>query len=345
MIDSKGEILYLEYDLVQSDYCTQDGFLYNFNEFNHSVEKIDLDRLELVEKFPFQKEGPNGTGFHIFSLSSNGGGKLFLLSEIGAAFFSIEGKRLEKYEWSKVSGTNGAIADEEFLQQQIMNPNFDHLVFGLAIDHKLNKVSLKKLDATENLISTYQIDPKENFKRYTLGDLTTFNKWNPRVFIDSQHDRIIVSHEFSNDFYVYSPENDLLQSVSYASQLTPSYVTIKAEGDLINSTDDRVIALESYLGQVSFGQVVWDSQKKKYYRLSFASKFSDKKRENRLLHETVSVKVFLSVFDEQFNFLSEVAIPELKILSPSKYFVKDGKIWLYQNFSDELGFIIIDIET
>ena len=26
-----------------------------------------------------------------------------------------------------------------------------------------------------------------------------------------------------------------------------------------------------------------------------------------------------------------------------KYFAKDGKLWVCQNFSDELGFVVIDI--
>ncbi|MCS4433732.1 DUF4221 domain-containing protein [Aquiflexum gelatinilyticum] len=343
MIDSKEQILYLEEDLIRSDYCLQDGFLYNFNGFDHSIEKIDLDRLELVEKFPLEKEGPNGTGFYIFGLTGIGGGKLFLTSETGGSIFSLEGKLLRKYDWSKVTPANGGIAEDEYLQQHIMNPNFDEFVFALAMDQVLNKVSLKKLSADEKLISNYRIDPNENFKKFTLGDLTTFNKWIPRVFIGSQHDRIIVSHEFSNDFYVYSPETDLLQTVSYFPSLTPNMVTVAAEGDLINSIDDRILALESYLGQVSFGQLVWDTQTRKYYRLSFSSKFNDKKREKRLLHETVNVKVFLTVFDEQFNFIYEFEIPDLKILSPSKYFAKDGKLWVYQNFSDELGFVRIGI--
>jgi hypothetical protein len=25
-----------------------------------------------------------------------------------------------------------------------------------------------------------------------------------------------------------------------------------------------------------------------------------------------------------------------------KYFAKDGKLWVFQNFSDELGFIVVD---
>jgi hypothetical protein len=39
------------------------------------------------------------------------------------------------------------------------------------------------------------------------------------------------------------------------------------------------------------------------------------------------VRVFLSVFDLEFNFLHELEIPELSSFD-NDYFVKDGKIWL-----------------
>jgi len=54
-----------------------------------------------------------------------------------------------------------------------------------------------------------------------------------------------------------------------------------------------------------------------------------------------STQVFLSLFDEAFNFVSEV---ELKELSDEyfKYFAKDGKLWVSQSFSDELGFLVFD---
>jgi hypothetical protein len=53
--------------------------------------------------------------------------------------------------------------------------------------------------------------------------------------------------------------------------------------------------------------------------------------------------VFVSVFDHEFNLVSELEIPELKN-EGMKYFAKDGKLWISQNFSDELGFIVVDVK-
>lgn len=342
VVDSMGEILYLEYLLQVSDYCQQDGFLYNYSEFDHSIEKIDLDRLELVDKYPLQKEGPDGTGSWISSLKSMGNGKLFLAGQFGG-HFNLEGRLVKKFDWNNISLAQGGMDDKENVYQQMANPSFDHLAFGLVTDHSTNRISLKKLNIADTLISTFEIDPNGNYKKYTLGDLTTYNKWDPRVFITSQQDKMIVSHEFSNDFYVYSPENDDLQQVTYSSLHTSSKVTIATEGDLINSIEDRINALESYHEQVSFGPLVLDPQKERYYRLSSSRTFGEEKRERRLLHETTNIDVFLSVFDMEFNLLSEMPIPELNINPSAKYFVKEGMLWVFENMDDEMGFVRVAI--
>ncbi|MDN3688773.1 DUF4221 family protein [Cyclobacterium jeungdonense] len=342
VVDSMGEILYLEYLLQVSDYCQEDEFLYNYSEFDHSIEKIDLDRLELVDKYPLQKEGPDGTGSWISSLKSMGNGKLFLAGQYGG-HFNLEGRLVKKFDWNNISLAQGGMDDKENVYQQMANPSFDHLAFGLVTDHSTNRISLKKLNIADTLISTFEIDPNGNYKKYTLGDLTTYNKWDPRVFITSQQDELIVSHEFSNDFYVYSPEYDELQQVTYSSQHTPSKITIATEGDVINSIEDRINALESYHEQVSFGPLVLDPQNERYYRLSSSRTFGEEKRERRLLHETTNIDVFLSVFDMEFNLLSETPIPELNTNPSAKYFVKDGMLWVFQNRDDEMGFVRVVI--
>ncbi len=342
MVDGKGHLFDLTYLLLNSDYCEQDGFLYTYNKFDHGIDKIDLDLMELEDNYPLQKEGPDGTGSWISSLKSMGDGKLFLAGQFGG-HFNLEGRLVKKFEWERLSGIKGGIADEEYVYQQMANPSFGHLAFALVIDDLADRISLKKLNTNDTLISTYEIDPYGNYKKYTLGDLTSYNIWDPRVFIASQDDKIIVSHEFSNDFYVYYPMEDNLESVTYSSIHTPSKVTITTEGDLVNSTDDRISALQFYLEQVSFGPLAYDKQRKRYYRLSASSKFGQEKKENRILHETISVKVFLTVFDQEFNFLSEIPIPELSNKSSAKYFVKDGKLWVFQNRDDELGFVRVAI--
>ena len=287
--------------------------------------------MHRVLAYPRLKKHGNGNHCSLADLAICGG------------HFNLEVRLVKKFEWDKISGANGGMAEKLFLYQQMANPNFEHLAFGLFTDHSTNKISLKKLNIADTLISTFEIDPYGNYKKYTLGDLTTYNKWDPRVFITSQQDKMIVSHEFSNDFYVYSPENDELQQVTYSSLYTPSKVTIATEGDLINSIEDRINALESYLEQVSFGPLVLDPQNERYYRLSSSSTFGEEKRERRLLHETTNIDVFLSVFDMEFNLLSEMPIPELNINPSAKYFVKEGMLWMFQNRDDEMGFVRVAI--
>jgi hypothetical protein len=50
MVDSKDEILYLNAYLMQSSLSPDLKFLYNFNQQEFSLEKINLDRLELEGK-------------------------------------------------------------------------------------------------------------------------------------------------------------------------------------------------------------------------------------------------------------------------------------------------------
>lgn len=343
VIDSKGHIFYLKYSLLQSNYSQQDGFLYTYNGFDHSMDRVDLEKLEFADNYPLQEEGPDGTGSRVFTVISMGMGKLFLAGQL-AGVFTLDGKLVKKFEWNNIPSSHGGISGGEFIYQHMAIPEFDHLAFALVTDHIANKASLKRLNPTNKQISTYEIDPNGNFRKYTLGDLTNFNNWTPTVFLSNQLDKLIVSHEYSNDFYVYSPESEDLKQVIYSSIHTPSTVTITTEGDFNNSIDDRRKALQSYREQVSFGPLVWDPQNKRYYRLSSSSTFGEEKREDRNLHETTSVDVYLSVFDQEFKVISEIPIPELNNKSSAKYFVKDGMLWVFENRDDEMGFVRIIFE-
>ncbi|WP_332912062.1 hypothetical protein [Algoriphagus boritolerans] len=71
--------------------------------------------------------------------------------------------------------------------------------------------------------------------------------------------------------------------------------------------------------------------------------FSDDRINGSFLPEVLKTSVFLSVFDSDFTLIYELAIPGLNY-NFGKYFSKDGKFWIYQNFSDDLGFVIIEIK-
>ncbi|HSI74268.1 MAG TPA: hypothetical protein VK957_00165 [Lunatimonas sp.] len=86
---------------------------------------------------------------------------------------------------------------------------------------------------------------------------------------------------------------------------------------------------------------VWDREKQRYLRISAKRVFSDIREEGAFLPEIKEVIVCLSVFDDEFNLMSETVIPELNT-DFVKYFAKDGKLWVYENFSDELGFLVFE---
>jgi hypothetical protein len=52
--------------------------------------------------------------------------------------------------------------------------------------------------------------------------------------------------------------------------------------------------------------------------------------------------VFISIFDEDLNLLTESPVTE-QTAPPKKHFVKDGKIWIFENVEDELAFIRLGI--
>ncbi|WP_158859010.1 DUF4221 family protein [Lunatibacter salilacus] len=51
-----GDQLVFPYLIAERSFFTENSrYLFNFNDFDHTLEKIDLDKLELTEKHPFDK--------------------------------------------------------------------------------------------------------------------------------------------------------------------------------------------------------------------------------------------------------------------------------------------------
>lgn len=71
LIDPGGEFIYLNAEMRQSSLSGDHKFLYNYNERELTLEKINLDELALEKKIQYEKEGPNGLGSFITYLNIN----------------------------------------------------------------------------------------------------------------------------------------------------------------------------------------------------------------------------------------------------------------------------------
>jgi hypothetical protein len=95
--------------------------------------------------------------------------------------------------------------------------------------------------------------------------------------------------------------------------------------------------------EINFLLPVFDEKNKVYYRFSYAMEFDDEENPDSLLEEVKNTKVYLSIYDENLHMLRESPIPLLN-KKPGHHFVKDGKIWIFENIEDEMGFVRIKVD-
>ncbi|WP_186757617.1 DUF4221 family protein [Echinicola salinicaeni] len=343
-IDSKGEILDLKYNLVNSGFSNDKRTLYNLNHFDFSLEKIDLTQKELITKNYFQKNGPSGIGssftsFHVFSDNS------FLISNdfYSAKIFNHKGDFIKKISLRDKKWKGERLKEEEISRKKIFLRNSTARLFTIISKEgplKSNKVELAVLDSDEGLISRFNIDPEQKFKSHSLSS-TDNHYMSPRIYLSEENNLALVSHEFTNEIYWFDNLSQELQLVDYKSNLTPNEVELKINNHL-GTKEEFFEGYMSMLSQIRFGPVTYDELNEQYYRLSYQLEFEESPSQNIAFPEASKRKTFITVFDKEFNVITEALIPELDFII-TNYFAKDGKIWIFNNYNDELVFIRLQI--
>jgi len=332
MIDAKGNILFLEYRLSKSDHLQKEGLLYNYNRFDHSIEKINFNRLELVDKIYLEKDGPNGIS--PYKLQMIDSVTVFLFDHSKSGLYGWDGQLVKQFDWE------AGLSDNELLRTQAYLPSLSHIVFAISLDEHANAVSLKKLDTDKGTVNQFDIDPNGNYDRYTLEikDPGNYSRIDPLVHLYVENDKIFVTHEFSNEIYFYNAETEGLETKLYQSSFTANKVITQEKDRHLSSFNELQDSYTAFLEQARFGVLVWDEVHRRYYRLSAFKKFSDTRKERELTPDILKNNIILSIFDEDLNLLKEMLIPELDS-EREKYFVKDGSLWVFKNFNDEMGFV------
>ncbi|MFO7825934.1 MAG: DUF4221 family protein [Cyclobacterium sp.] len=132
LVDPGDEILYLGANLNYAELSADGRFLYNYNPTDHALEKIDLDELKFVEKIPFEREGPQGTGpfFHPFFLLE-GDSVLVAGSLKHAAIFNLEVEKLEEVKLQQALDELAVLEGGDFFRLRSVIPSNYRLFFWL----------------------------------------------------------------------------------------------------------------------------------------------------------------------------------------------------------------------
>jgi len=341
IIDSKNKPIDLSNKISISDLGNDASSLFIYNSFDHSIDEIILDSLVVGTKIPLLKEGPTGTGDNVSNIKVLKDGGLFIKSSTNSGIYDMFGKLKRKIEWKNATDSTG--------KKIGLTPRIGIMIganmFGISYKEKNKEVFFDILDTLDNSISRYDIDINNSYSGYVLeiNNQNSYSFLDPMVYISVADSVILISHEYSSNLILYNTFLKTIETIEYFPKLTPTSAE-NVLGTQIISSEMLSEKYQNFLEQVRFSPPVWDKSKKVYYRLSAIRRFSDIKKEGEFIPEILMTNVYLTIFDFQFNIKSEVEIPELSSES-GKYFVKNGKLWIYQNFLDELGFLVLDIKN
>jgi hypothetical protein len=302
-----------------------------------------LDDLRLEEKIQFEKEGPNGTG-QFFGRITLLGEKQFTVENINRVeLFSLDGKKLKTMLLDKFliePGINEHVLSSPILVEEayrlyvltdrIEGNNYTLGIFNLQNNDAL-RMPLKSLENPNSYIFTLR-----------MGKASIIVS--PKIGIEKFGTKMVLSNQINNSFTIIETSIDSLYSKSYKSHLTAdskinNYII---EHETVESMEEEYA---KFLQDINFIPPFWDEKNELFYRFSYHEMESQDNKD-----EDVKIKVYLSVFDNDLNFLGESYVPQLKTIRGDisfrefpKHFAKDGKIWIYQNINDELAFVRLSI--
>lgn len=162
-------------------------------------------------------------------------------------------------------------------------------------------------------------------------------------YLNKVGNRLIYSSTAFCDLFVIDIEKDSVYQVSYEPVLTAKAKKGGYQSEVDSEKRFKEVMAEIY-AEINYQAPLWDEKNNKFYRFSYETNPAED-TDGPLLGSAQSKKiskVFISIFDEDFNLLGESELKDFKSV-PEHPFVKDNKIWHYVNVDDELGFVRISI--
>ncbi len=153
---------------------------------------------------------------------------------------------------------------------------------------------------------------------------------------------LFITNNSLNEVLVYDLEADSTFTKAWDSDFFGKGKSYLPPKEVENSSGQIEDIIRKIKEDIVFENFFWDLSRRRFYRFASSEHFAEEKDQYGR-HEPTRADVYLSVFDESLNLLAEVLIPELKA-TPKKHFLKDNKIWIFENIEDELAFIRLGLE-
>jgi len=340
MVDPGDEIINLYTGLWVSAIHPSGSYLYNWDQKNMVLEKINLDKLMLEEKIPYEKEGPNGVGSFVSWISLTDDDQIVIGNFQDMGLFNFKGEKIKalRLRGEQIEG-DLLESNENFSRKSILTSDGNHL-YGILGSWSGKSFTLGRMDFNSKTLKKFPLPDYDKLSDYTtilsssgMQEITVADQ-----YIEQVEDRIIFSTAVFNTLMVYDLNTDSLYKVDYQTTLTKNSKTGKYRNEVESKEEFRQIRSE-ISQEINFLKPIWDSKNDLFYRFSYESLPATSLPDGSLKYKN---KIYLTILDKDFQVLAETLIEELKN-PPSTHFVKDGKIWIFENIEDELAFIRLSI--
>jgi hypothetical protein len=256
--------------------------------------------------------------------------------------FDLSGRKIGGYE-NLASIKEKHLAAEEYFMYDFIDPKKQKIVYGLVNEFPGKNFQLGIINLEDESLTRIPLQTFEKMADFTItyDDGQLYDILSPISFLKVIGDRIFISNDISNEIYWYEPDLDSLFYKSYDSQLTKDEKSGK-HPPLVSDPKQFNDIYRSIYGDPSFRPPVFDPLKAQYYRFSYENIFEPESAEESMYPEVKGAKVVLSVYDIDLNLLGESELPQWNKI-PKFHFVKDGKIWIFENIDDEMAFVRLSV--
>lgn len=336
MVDPGQEIINLKNNLWISEISKDKKYLFNWDQDNSLLEKINLDELRLEEKLVFEKEGPNGIGSYIIWISLLGEDQILFANFQDMGLFDFKREKIKSYSLKDQNFEGDSVEQYESFNRRAIITNDGNDIYGVLGNWTSKTHTLAKVDFKNKTLKKHTLSGYEKLEDYSVmlqtGQMTMISAADQKIQeIDG---KLILSNSVFNSLLIYDLDMDSLYKVEYNNALTKNSKTGKYQNEVESDAEfQRVMA--DINAEINFVAPVWDAENQKFYRFSYENIPSDVPLEEG---DRAKSRVFLTVLDKEFKVLGEALVSELQEV-PNTHFVKDGKIWIAKNIEDELGFV------
>ncbi|WP_194775155.1 DUF4221 family protein [Pararhodonellum marinum] len=340
IVDSKDEILFLIGDLMIADLSADNQYLYYLNPMGLTLEIVDLNQLEFVKRVSYEEEGPNGLGRFPMQFQVLSDERIFIGSFTHRGIFDLEGVKLKNLNF-KMDELGGDDMPPDYIEKSLMTDPRDQYKLFSVLNVWGEGLSIFGLIDTQK--KTFQDLPIPEFDYLGEFRMIFSDGGNPRAILGEQmgltesNNKIIVSNNIGSDLYVLDLDTEVLNHKPMDHHSIPSRKSNKMP-PIVESLEE-FHAHNRKLGEdINFTSPVWDEENQVYYRFAYFMK--NKEVEGK--PQSDGAEVFLIVLDKDFRLISETPLASYTKI-PNHHFVKDGKIWIFENMEDEMAFIRLSI--